>query len=113
VSAAGNASGGDTPPVVPTLSELAEKLSQLKEHLDQVVADLNAPREDEGASANCGLRCHECGGRGAAGAAGWTRRLCGDDALHVFCPDCDHRFFNGDAGESRPTEPSPVPPSTP
>jgi hypothetical protein len=72
------------------LTEVAEKLSKLREHLDRVVAELNADT-----SRNGQLRCHECGRMGSKDAAGWTLRLCGDDELHPFCPDCDQRYFNG------------------
>jgi hypothetical protein len=96
-------------PTGPTLDELAERLSELREHLDQVVASLNELREDESGigedvrtaisaygsgdpgSEQGGLRCHECGRSDATEEAGWTLRLCGDDELHPFCPDCDRR----------------------
>ena len=96
-----------------TLGELAEKLSELREHLDQILAGLSDSREDDGgirdatpaasrrrfgqASAE-GLRCHECGRRSSTDQAGWTLRLCGDDQLHPFCPACDRRPVSGNGG---------------
>lgn len=87
-------------PTGPTLAELGEKLSKLRAHLDQVVAVLNAP-PDHGAvrTQSVGphrrLRCHDCGRVGSKDEAGWTLRLCGDDELHAFCPDCDGFSGNG------------------
>jgi hypothetical protein len=91
-------------PSVATFVEVAEKLSKLREHLDQVVAALNAPTEEwtheQGDVALGGrfrrarnpgnrLRCHECGRIGTKEEPGWTLRLCGDDELHACCSDCD------------------------
>lgn len=92
-----------------SLSELAERLAELRDHLDEVVARLNEVHEDErvsredvraaisaygsrgsGAEEDA-LCCHECGRLDLAQEAGWTLRLCGDDELHPFCPDCDRR----------------------
>ena len=112
MSGVDDASGGDTATSEATLTELAGKLLKLREHLDQVVAELNVRREDGvahedlpdltlgrgsgGSTSSDGrLLCHECGRMGSNDAAGWTLRLCGDDELHVFCRDCDHRYFNG------------------
>jgi hypothetical protein len=72
-----------------TLAELGEKLSALRRHLNQVVADLNAPPDDERR-----LRCRECGRVGSKDESGWTLRLGGDDELHTCCPDCD-RYLSG------------------
>lgn len=96
-----------------TLGELAEQLSELREHLDRIRAGLSDLREDDGgirdaapaasrrrigqASAE-GLRCHECGRRSSTDQAGWTLRLCGDDQLHPFCPTCDRRPVSGNGG---------------
>ena len=106
-----DAGNGSTPATGATLTELAEKLSKLREHLDEVVAALNAPRENDGVfrkephaatpgpgfgrstDANGRVCCHECGRLASKDDAGWTLRLCGDDELHAFCPDCDHRYF--------------------
>jgi hypothetical protein len=82
-----------------TLDDLAEKLATLREHLAQVVAELNAPREcnsglRRAARGNGQLRCHECGRTGSKDALGWTLRLCGDDVLHAFCPECDYQYFH-------------------
>lgn len=108
-----DAPGGEPPAIEATLTELAEKLAKLRAHLEHVRADLNGPREDSRvirsgftapaagrdfgnyASAADRLRCHECRRTAPHDATGWTVRLCGDDALHTFCPDCDHRYFNG------------------
>jgi hypothetical protein len=105
-----------------TLSELAEKLSELREQLDQVLVCLNDLREDDRAireaahlatprrrfgqaSTEAGsLRCHECGRRSSTDQAGWTLRLCGDDELHPFCPACDRRRVHGNGGGRQPTE---------
>jgi hypothetical protein len=78
-------------PTEATLNELAEKLSALREHLEQVVAALHDPP-----GADRGLRCHGCGRTSPGGRAGWTLRLCGDDELHPFCPDCDRLHGDGD-----------------
>ncbi len=71
----------------PTLSELAEKVSTLRAHLDQVLASLKSPADGR-------LRCYECGQMASSGEAGWTLRLCADDELHAFCPGCDERYFS-------------------
>ncbi len=107
-----------------TLAELSEKLTTLREHLDQLLADLGSPHRANGLGrtdlrpATLGralgntpgageeLRCHRCGRAGSKGAVGWTLRLCADDELHAFCADCDCRHFNGDGGGA---EPDPVP----
>jgi hypothetical protein len=89
------------------LEELAQRLAELRDHLDEVVARLGEVREDErviredvrvaisaygaGSSREGSLRCHECGRLDVADDVGWTLRLCGDDELHPFCPDCDRR----------------------
>jgi hypothetical protein len=103
--AAENGSGASGP----TLDELARRLAELRENFDEVVASLDGLREDarvirEDVRAAIsaygsgspgrdegGLRCHECGRIDAAERPGWTLRLCGDDELHPFCPDCDRR----------------------
>ena len=96
--------GAGSAPTVATFGEVAEKLSKLREHLDQVVAALNAPTEEwaheqgavalggrfrRGRNAGNRLRCHECGRIGSKEEPGWTLRLCGDDELHTCCSDCD------------------------
>jgi hypothetical protein len=83
-----------------TLSELAEKLSTLRAHLDQVVTSLKAPAEGR-------LLCHECGQMASSADPGWSLRLCADDALHAFCPDCDEESFNrnGTGDKSLPQPP--------
>jgi hypothetical protein len=71
------------------LSDLAQRLSDLRQQLSQVRTDLN--RGDHGEHS---LRCHTCRQSGATDQAGWTLRLCADDELHAFCPDCDSRHLN-------------------
>lgn len=111
-----DASGRGAATSAATLTELAEKLSTLRDHLDRVVAELNARRGGNGdlrettvvsafrrgsrnsARTDGRLRCHECGRTGSHDAAGWTLRLCGDDELHPFCRECDSRYFNGNGG---------------
>jgi hypothetical protein len=103
-----------------TLAELAQKLAELRAHLEHVSAGLDARREgNRGIDAEpvparessfakpkaaVRLRCHECGSVGPSDGMGWTLRLCGDDELHTFCPDCDHRYFNGNGGNGTPVE---------
>ena len=104
--------GAATAQSATTLAELAEKLSELREHLDQVVADLNASSDDwmrrqdgdvalgvgfrHSANVDRRLRCRECGRIGSTDESGWTLRLYGDDELHACCPDCDtHLSRNG------------------
>jgi hypothetical protein len=77
-----------SPAIGRTFGELAEKLSKLRANLDQLLATLDAPVSGR-------LRCHECGQVGSDGESGWTLRLCADDELHPFCPDCDGRYFSG------------------
>lgn len=69
------------------LNDLDEKLSKLKARLEQVLAALHTPAERR-------LLCHDCGLMRLAGESGWTLRLCADDELHAFCPNCDERHFN-------------------
>jgi hypothetical protein len=91
----GDMLGGGGASTEVTLAELAGKLAKLREHLHQVLVDLDAPARGR-------LRCHECGLTGSSeDAAGWTMRLCGDDELHAFCPDCDRRCFGATAAERR------------
>jgi len=109
-----------------TLDELGRKLSDLRRHLEQVVAGLNGLHDDGRESRDAarpastgrssgpsgmpiGLRCHACGRVRSTDQIGWTLRLCGDDVLHLFCPDCDHRYVNGD----RRVQPGPGPRDTP
>lgn len=104
------ADGG--PAAGPSLLELAEKLSELREHLDQVVARLNTLHDHDQISAAAHtaapgrrfanaatetghFRCHQCGELSPTDQTGWTLRLCGDDQLHPFCPTCDRRHVNG------------------
>lgn len=99
-----------------TLGELAQKLLELRRHLEQVVMGLNESREDGrvgrdsyraagsgrrtgNSRIETGFRCHACGRTRSTEHAGWTLRLCGDDVLHTFCPDCDRRYVNGDRSE--------------
>lgn len=107
----GKANGG--PAAGPTLPELVEKLSELREHLDQVLARLNTLHDRNRAvpaaahTATLGrrfvnadtetdrFRCHQCGELSPTDQTGWTLRLCGDDQLHPFCPSCDRRHVNG------------------
>jgi hypothetical protein len=98
-------SGGDRAPfehgasTEATLEELAERLSELREHLRQVVTDLNratsGDRAGNSSFAKGSLRCHACGRTRSTDHAGWTLRLCGDDVLHPFCPNCDRRHVDG------------------
>jgi hypothetical protein len=79
----------------PSLEELAEKLLELKQHFEQAVRSLNHAIS-EGRANNAkidevGLRCHACGRTTSVDEQGWTLRLCGDDELHPFCPDCDRQ----------------------
>ena len=90
----------------PTLDELAQKLSELRQHLEQVLRGLNrgAPgaRIGDSLAAESSLQCHACSRTGSSREAGWTLRLCGDDELHPFCPDCDHREVDAyDENEAR------------
>ena len=83
-----------------TLDELAEKLSELRQHLEQVLTVLNGATS-EGHADNAGfeasrLRCHACGRTESTERAGWTLRLCGDDELHPYCPDCDRLHVDGE-----------------
>jgi hypothetical protein len=124
MSGAADASSGET--AATELTDLAQKLSELRAHLQRVAADLNARREHSraihnelgpatgrpglGNSASAGGRlcCHECGRLGPIEATGWTLRLCGDDQLHAFCPDCDYRYFNGNNGSASAAGPTRV-----
>jgi hypothetical protein len=102
--------GNGAAPSAATLAEVGEKLSKLREHLDHVVATLNARAEERSVERGEGtfggrlrrsraaarsLRCHECGRIGMKDETGWTLRLCGDDELHAFCSDCDRHPING------------------
>jgi hypothetical protein len=111
-----------TPATEATLTELAQKLSELRAHLERVAATLDARPEDsrvsrqqpgattvghrlgDGLSADGRLLCHECGRVGSKEDARWTLRLCADDELHAFCPGCDSRYFNGE-GKPDPETP--------
>lgn len=90
-----------------SFNELREKLSDLREHLKQMTAALNEQREGGRRSERAGdgrdLRCYTCGRTRPKEQTGWTLRLCGDDELHPFCPDCDRRHVSAD-GEDRRTE---------
>lgn len=108
------------PAAGPTLAELAEKLSELREQVGLTVARLNALYDRDGvapatapasapgrrfADADTNpdtFRCHECGEQSLADQSDWTLRLCGDDELHPFCPSCDRRHLNGNGGGTRP-----------
>lgn len=76
-------------------NDLSQRLLELRQHVDQIRTDLDRAGSEE----SC-LRCHACGLRSVTGQAGWTLRLCGDDELHAFCPDCDRRHVDG-AGRNR------------
>lgn len=104
----GSTAGGSLP-------ELAEKLSELRKDLDEVIArvhredrmireEAHAARPDRefGMRDNNrgGLRCHQCGQLGSTDQAGWTLRLCGDNELHPFCPTCDHRHVTGNGASN-------------
>jgi hypothetical protein len=106
-----------------SLTELAQKLLELRGHLEQVMTGLNDLREERevgdasrpvrfvrrsgGSRIEGGLRCRACGRTPAADRTGWTLRLCGDDVLHTFCPDCDRRHGHADDREvaGRPDRP--------
>ena len=95
----------------PTLDELAQKLSELRQHLEQVVTGLNRATSgarigDSRADENS-VRCHACSRTGSTQQAGWTLRLCGDDELHPFCPDCDRRGVDGNGGNGAHVKPIP------
>jgi hypothetical protein len=85
-----------------TLKELAQQLVELREHLEQVRIGLSRATSGVYAGASIteesSLRCHTCGRTRSTDEAGWTLRLCGDDELHPFCPDCDRRHVNGHNG---------------
>lgn len=84
----------------PTLNELAERLVELRQDLEQVRTGLSRAaagrRAGNSSVEDSSLRCHTCGRARSTDEAGWTLRLCGDDELHPFCPDCDRRHVNGD-----------------
>ena len=84
----------------PTLEELAQKLSELRQHLRQVLRGLNIAtspaRVGDFSTGQKGFRCHACARARSADQQGWTLRLCGDDELHPFCPDCDGRHVDRD-----------------
>ncbi len=93
-----------------TLEELARRLSDLREHLRQVVTGQNLAtsggRADNSSRAEGSLRCHACGRTRSTDHVGWTLRLCVDDVLHLFCPDCDRRHVDGN-GRHRTHTPLP------
>ena len=106
-------SGGDSAPVErgasaePTLDELAQKLLELRQHLEQVLAGLDdASRGRVGNSSADGtsFRCHACGRTRWVDQLGWTLRLCGDDELHPLCPDCDRGHVDGYGRNGRQPE---------
>lgn len=74
------------------LHNLAQRLSELRQHLEQIRTDLNRSDMEK-----TSLSCHTCGRRRASNEPGWTMRLCTDDELHPFCPHCDRRDTNADA----------------
>lgn len=80
------------------LNDLAQRLSELRLHLEQVRMELT--RREKGS-----LRCYSCGWMQVSEQPGWTLRLCADDELHAFCPDCDRRHLagNGTNGHERPS----------
>lgn len=71
-----------------TLIELSEKLSELRQHLEQVRLDLVQARAGDSRFRKGSVRCHTCGRKNSSDEAGWSLRLCSDDELHLFCPDC-------------------------
>jgi hypothetical protein len=82
------------------LNDLAQRLSELRLHLEQVRTELT--RRDVGKGS---LRCYSCGGMQMPEQPGWTLRLCADDELHAFCPECDRGQLNsnGRNGHERPS----------
>ena len=84
------------------LDSLAQRLSELRQQLEQVRRDLS-----RGEIGERDLRCHTCGRQRATDQAGWTLRLCADDELHAFCPDCDHRHLHRNRPDERTTQSSP------
>lgn len=80
-------------------NDLAQRLSELRLQLEQVREDLT--RRDVGKGS---LRCYSCGRVQVSEQPGWTLRLCADDELHAFCPDCDRRYLRGSGrnGHERP-----------
>lgn len=93
----------------PTLDELAQKLAELRQHLEQVITGLNRATSDtrtgDSRADESSLRCHACSRAGSTEQAGWTLRLCGDDELHPFCPDCDRQDVGGDVGSGTGVRP--------
>jgi len=63
----------------PTLDELAQKLLDLRRHLEQVLVDLNrgtsGARGGDSKADESSLRCHACSRIGSTQEAGWTLRL--------------------------------------
>lgn len=82
------------------LNDLAQRLSELRLHLEQVRMELTRREVGKGS-----LRCYACGRMQVSEQPGWTLRLCADDELHAFCPDCDRRHLsgNGSNGHERPS----------
>src|SRR5690242_20721885 len=94
-------------PTEPTLDELGQKLRELRHHLDEVLRSLDRATSTmpigDLRSDRSSLRCHACNRTGSTSQAGWTLRLCGDDELHPFCPDCDRRYVHGEGrNEAQP-----------
>jgi hypothetical protein len=93
-----------------TLNELAERLVELRQHLEQVRVGLSRATS-EGRAGNStdqqsALRCHTCGRARSTHQMGWTLRLCADDELHPFCPDCDRRHVNGNGRNGSEGDPA-------
>jgi hypothetical protein len=92
----------------PTLDELARKLSELRQHLEQVLRGLDlatsGARAGDSRAEESSLRCHACRRAWPRDEVGWTLRLCGDDELHPFCPACDGRHVDGDGGGQMVTD---------
>ena len=88
------------------LIDLAQRLSELRLHLEQVRTELT--RKDVGKGS---LHCYSCGWMRVSEQPGWTLRLCADDELHAFCPNCDRRQVdaNGTNGHERPSPPQSSP----
>ena len=127
MSGGADRSDGEAAAIAATLTDLAQKLAELRELVRQAAVDLNARRISTRGARTVALPttrsarlpqliaattstegrvcCHECGRAGPGAVKGWTLRLCGDDELHTFCPDCDRRYFNGTAGNASATGP--------
>jgi hypothetical protein len=90
------------------VAPLAERLSKLREQLDQpaYAVDTLLPDHDDGLGTlggeNDHFRCANCGDDGSRGEDGWTLQLCGDYQLHAFCRDCTSKMVPAWAGRPTP-----------